>query len=108
MWRSWLLFRAANYNQKVTGTLQNNFEAVGVDEAGQELKLSGPRLLFAAHGIANRLGPYDAGLDEKKFLVNGNSEPLRSAPLTLVVDWDAELKKKCAWRKQHTEADRRE
>ena len=38
-----------------------NLEAVSVEEAVQELKLGSPRLLFAAHAIANRLGPYESG-----------------------------------------------
>jgi eukaryotic-like serine/threonine-protein kinase len=70
-----------------------NLAAVSVAEAGQELKLGSPHVLFMAHGIANRLGPYDARFDGQRFIVSGSDEPISQAPLTLVVNWDAGLKK---------------
>jgi eukaryotic-like serine/threonine-protein kinase len=69
-----------------------NLATVSVAEAGQKLKLGSPHVLFATHGIANRIGPYDARFDGQRFLVSGNDEPINQAPLTLVVNWDAGLK----------------
>ena len=71
-----------------------NFTAVSVEERGQELVLGSPHALFPFHGIATRLEPYDVTPDGQKFLVSGSEEPISHAPLTLVVNWDTELKKK--------------
>ena len=71
-------------------------QSVSVQEAGQELRLGSPHTLFAAHGIANRLSPYDAQADGQRFLISGGAEPvtMNQTALTLVANWDAELKKK--------------
>jgi len=68
--------------------------AVSVEERGQELVLGSAHALFPFHGIATRLEPYDVTPDGQKFLVSGSDEPISHAPLTLVVNWDTELKKK--------------
>jgi serine/threonine protein kinase len=67
---------------------------VSIEANGQELRLGSPRMLFAPHGIANRLSPYDVQGDGQRFLVSGSAEPISQARVTLVVNWDAELKKK--------------
>jgi eukaryotic-like serine/threonine-protein kinase len=76
------------------GPLSGDLTAVAVQESGQELKLGTPRILFATHAIGSRssgrLGTYDS--DGKRFLVNGDSTALSNVPLTLVLNWDAELK----------------
>ena len=69
-------------------------QAVSVQEAGQELTLGSPHTLFAAHGIANRFSPYDAQADGQRFLISGVAELVSQTPLTLVANWDAELKQK--------------
>jgi hypothetical protein len=39
------------------------------------------------------LGPFGVTRDGKKFLINGTSDDENSAPLTLVTNWPALLKK---------------
>jgi Tol biopolymer transport system component len=67
--------------------------AVNVEGAGQELKLGTPHALFPIRGIGWRLGVYDVAPDGQRFLTNGDAEPSNRVPLTLVVNWDAQLKK---------------
>ena len=69
----------------------SNLMAVNVEE-GPELKLGTPHALFPVHGIGWRLGLYDAAPDGQRFLTNGDMGPGKSVPLTLVVNWDAQLK----------------
>jgi hypothetical protein len=68
--------------------------AVEMQEIGQDLKLSTQRMLFASHAIGlwsgGRLGTYDS--DGRHFLVNGDSTALSDVPLTLVLNWAADLK----------------
>jgi serine/threonine protein kinase/Tol biopolymer transport system component len=77
------------------GPLSGNLMSVEVQETRLELKLGTQRMLFATHAIASgsngRLGTYDS--DGVHFLVNGDSTALSDVPLTLVLNWDADLKK---------------
>ncbi len=77
------------------GPLSGDLTAVEVQGTGQELKLGTPRILFATHAVGSRssgrLGTYDS--DGKRFLVNGDSTAQSDVPLTLVLNWDADLKK---------------
>jgi eukaryotic-like serine/threonine-protein kinase len=70
-----------------------NLNAVSVETAGQQLKLGGPHVLFTTHGIAYRLGVYDARPDGQRFLVNTEPMQISNAPLSVVFNWDAGLKK---------------
>jgi dipeptidyl aminopeptidase/acylaminoacyl peptidase len=70
-----------------------NLNAVSVETAEQQLKLGGPHVLFTTHGIAYRLGVYDARPDGQRFLVNTESMQISNAPLSVVFNWDAGLKK---------------
>jgi serine/threonine protein kinase/Tol biopolymer transport system component len=76
------------------GPPSGNLMSVEVQETGLELKLGTQRMLFATHAIASgsngRLGTYDS--DGLHFLVNGDSTALSDVPLTLVLNWDADLK----------------
>jgi serine/threonine protein kinase/Tol biopolymer transport system component len=76
------------------GPLSGDLMAVESQEIGQELKLGTQRMLFATHAIASgsngRLGTYDS--DGRRFLVNGDSTALSDIPLTLVLNWDTDLK----------------
>jgi hypothetical protein len=47
-----------------------NLTAVSVETTAQPLKLGVPHVFFATHGIAYRLGVYDARPDGQRFLVN--------------------------------------
>jgi hypothetical protein len=49
--------------------------------------------LFQVHAVGWRLGVYDAAPDGQRFLTNGDAEPANRVPLTLVINWDAQLKK---------------
>jgi hypothetical protein len=77
------------------GPLSGDLMAVELQGTGQELRLGTPRILFATHAVGSRssgrLGTYDS--DGKRFLVNGDSTAQSDVPLTLVLNWDADLKK---------------
>jgi hypothetical protein len=56
--------------------------------------LSAPRALFPV-AVSSSLGnQYDAAPDGRRFLFSGVYDPAADVPLTLVANWDAELKKK--------------
>ncbi len=66
--------------------------AATVGESAGELKVGTPQLLF--HTNASAVGiPYDAARDGQRFLVN-RAEDESIAPLHLITNWTAELKKK--------------
>jgi Tol biopolymer transport system component len=68
--------------------------AVGVEEKGQELALSAPHALFSVP-FGPVLGSlYDVTQDGQRFLVFGPNSSSAGVPLTLVMNWDAELKKR--------------
>jgi Tol biopolymer transport system component len=68
--------------------------AVGVEEKGQELALSAPHALFAVPSGPVLGSLYDVTQDGQRFLVFGPNSSSAGMPLTLVMNWDAELKKK--------------
>jgi eukaryotic-like serine/threonine-protein kinase len=76
------------------GPLSGDLMSVEVQEIGPDLKLGTQRMRFATHAIASgsngRLGTYDS--DGWRFLVNGDSTAVSDVPLTLVLNWDADLK----------------
>ena len=72
---------------------QNSMMAVNVDEKAETLSLGSPRALFhlANAGI---YGQFDVTPDGRRFLIVEINSPAGTVPLTLVTNWDAELKKR--------------
>jgi hypothetical protein len=69
--------------------------AVDVDEKGDSISLGTPRTLFSAatYGAVNATS-YDVTADGRRFLVTEPNSPKGPVPLTLVTNWNAELKTK--------------
>ena len=65
--------------------------AAQVEEKGNSIELRTPQVLFRSGVEAPSGAPYDVTPDGKKFLINVISE--QSSPLTLLVNWTANLKK---------------
>ena len=84
-------------------TLGGQLASVGVSSKVSTLQLESPEMLFRAFdpccsfarpgGLAIGAQPFDISRDGQRFLIatTGNAEP---TPITVVVNWDAELKKK--------------
>jgi len=66
--------------------------AVDVNLSGAAPQLGVPRALFQASAIQRQNGPFGVTADGKKFLVNVGNLKEGSDPLTLVLNWPAELK----------------
>jgi serine/threonine protein kinase len=66
--------------------------AVDVNASGGAVQLGTPHTLFQAIGIQREYGPYDVSADGKKFLINSGNLKEGSEPMTLVLNWPAELK----------------
>jgi len=60
----------------------------------EDLSLGSPRALFHLVNNAAIFGPFDATPDGRRFLIAETNSPAGTVPLTLVMNWDAELKKK--------------
>jgi Tol biopolymer transport system component len=75
---------------------QNIIMAVGVEERGEEVSLGAERELFHLANPNNfPLGSmFDVTADGQRFVISEASSPVGGVPLKLVVNWDAELKKK--------------
>ena len=71
----------------------DNIVAVDVNLSGTAPQLGVPHTLFQAGAIQRQNGPFDVTADGKKFLVNVGNLKEGSDPLTLVLNWTAELKK---------------
>lgn len=71
----------------------NNLMEVDVDTSGSDVRLGVPHALFSAVEARRRGGPYDVTADGKKFLINSGDVKESGEPMTLVVNWPAELKK---------------
>jgi serine/threonine protein kinase/Tol biopolymer transport system component len=67
--------------------------AVDVRVNASALELGTPRELIKVPMAPSPIGPYDVSADGKKFLVNQLGEAKVLAPLTLVTNWTADLKK---------------
>jgi hypothetical protein len=52
------------------------------------------RSLFRIRAVLSPHWYYDVSPDGKRFLMNSLQQPASPEPLTLLVNWDAELKKK--------------
>lgn len=72
----------------------SSITAVPVAEKGQELVLGKPVPLFQVHPYVPRLGVFDVTADGQKFLVFGDTAAASGTPLTVVMNWDADLPKK--------------
>jgi hypothetical protein len=68
----------------------NQMMAAEIDERGNSIKVRPAQALFRA-AVSSSLSPYDVTPDGKKFVINTLSE--QNTPLTLVVNWTANLKK---------------
>jgi serine/threonine protein kinase/Tol biopolymer transport system component len=67
--------------------------AVDANISGSAPQLGVPHALFQANAIQRQTGPFDVTGDGKKFLLNIGNLKEGSDPLTLVLNWPAELKK---------------
>jgi serine/threonine protein kinase len=67
--------------------------AVEFSTTGSAPHLGAPRALFQAVGIQRDFGAYDVTADGKTFLLNSGNLKEGSDPLTLVLNWAAELRK---------------
>jgi Tol biopolymer transport system component len=70
----------------------DNLVAVDVT-SGDAVRLGAPHTLFQAVGIQRDFGPYDVTGDGKKFLINSGNLKEGTEPVTLVLNWPAELKR---------------
>ena len=70
----------------------DNIVTVDVNASANAVHLGVPHALFQAVGIQREYGPYDVTADGKKFLINSGNVNA-SDPLTLVLNWPAQLKK---------------
>ena len=66
--------------------------AAAVMRRAEAFEVSTPTPLFQTRARINRY-PYDVSADGQRFLVNTLAEEPTSAPITLVVNWNAMLKK---------------
>jgi Tol biopolymer transport system component len=74
---------------------QNSMMAVNVDEKAEEISLGSPRALFHPAGrIQPTTGIFDVTADGRRFLIVETNSPSGTVPLTLVTNWEAELKKR--------------
>jgi len=71
-------------------SLDNQMMAAEVEEQGIGIEVERAQPLFTA-GIAVPYSPYDVTPDGKRFVINTLSQ--QNTPLTLVVNWTANLKK---------------
>jgi hypothetical protein len=69
--------------------------AVNVDEKAEQISLGSPRALFHPAGrIQPSTGICDVTADGRRFLIVETNSPSGTVPLTLVTNWEAELKKR--------------
>jgi Tol biopolymer transport system component len=75
---------------------QNSMMAVNVDEKPEGITLGSPRVLFhlANNTWIFRVPLFDVTADGRRFLMTETKSPAGTVPLTLVTNWDAELKKR--------------
>ncbi len=73
---------------------QNSMMAVSVDEKAEDISLGSPRALFQLVNKTEITGPFDVTADGRRFLITETNFSAGTVPLTLVTNWDAELKKR--------------
>jgi len=71
----------------------DNLMAVDVNASGSAVRLGVPHVLFQAVGAQRQAGPFDVTRDGKKFLINNGNPKEGNEPVTVVLNWPAELKK---------------
>lgn len=73
--------------------LSGRLLAVDVKPMGGKLELGKPQMLFQTHAQSPGIRPYDVSRNGDRFVFASTSD-VNPTPFTLVVNWDAELKKK--------------
>ena len=73
--------------------LSGRLMAVDVKTAPGKIELGTPRMLFQTHVQSPGVRPYDFPRGADRFVISSTSD-VNPSPFTLVVNWDAELKKK--------------
>jgi len=69
----------------------NQMMAAEVEERGNSIQVQAAQVLFRVGAAGLTFSPYDVTPDGKKFIINTLSE--QNTPLTLVVNWTANLKR---------------
>ncbi len=92
--------REALASRPVSGELfyfspqQNSVVSVSVQKKGPEISLGHPHVLFPIQNAAIFGFIFAVTSDGQRFLVSEMNAATSNAPLTLVMSWDADLKKK--------------
>jgi Tol biopolymer transport system component len=71
----------------------DNLMAVDVTASGNAVRLGVSHTLFQVVGAQRQAGAFDVTSDGKRFLVNNGNPKEGNEPVTLVLNWPAELKK---------------
>jgi len=74
-------------------TKDSDLVAVNIEKVAPGLRLGTPHVLFQTLGTGYRLGLYDVTPDGQRFLINRDLRTVSNVPLTLVLNWNAELNK---------------
>jgi Tol biopolymer transport system component len=77
----------------IYSTLDQQMMAVEVREEGASVALGVPHTLFKYNAVSGPEGPYAVSGDDQKFIINRLGTEGSPAPLTLVTNWTADLKK---------------
>ena len=72
---------------------RNSILAVSVDKKADSISLGTPRTLFSSDG-ATLFSTFDVTADGQRFLIAETNSPKSTVPLTLVTNWNTELKTK--------------
>jgi hypothetical protein len=62
-------------------------------KGGSTFEASAPRVLFETHVLERFGSNYAVMADGQRFLINSGVEEAASAPITVVVNWTAELRR---------------
>jgi Tol biopolymer transport system component len=73
---------------------QSDMMAVNVDESGGAVSLGKPRMLFHLQNVSQSSTSFDVTADGRRFLIVTSNRPQGLVPLTLVTNWNADLKTK--------------
>jgi serine/threonine protein kinase len=77
----------------IFSTLDQQLMAVEVHASGASIALGVPHLLFKFNAVSGPDGPFAVSADAKKFILNRLGTDAAPAPLTLVTNWTADIKK---------------
>jgi len=75
-------------------SLNDTLMAAEISERAENPMVGKTQVLFRLHQVPSTNWAYSASPDGKRFLINSVLQPSVPWPITLVVNWDAELKKK--------------